>query len=215
MIKTYKKAFPLLIMAGILAGLSACNKAETKEKSYYTFNEKNELIRPTDYRTWVFAGTGTTPKSFDHNAIFPDFQNIYIDPDSYRFWKENGYYRNGTIFVKELIHTGDTISPIGKGFYQGDAYSVAATIKDSVRFPEAPGGWEYFDYSLEKGVLPETSPALGGSCIECHSKSAAGHGAFTELYLPMRDAKGFGKGNPENLNTRKSSMPNSSMKEKK
>lgn len=190
-------------MAGVLACIYACNKGDAKEKSYYTFNEKNELVRPKDYRTWVFAGTGTTPKSHDRAALFPDFQNIYIDPESYRFWKENGYYRDGTIFVKELIRKGDTISPIGKGFFQGDAYSVSATIKDSIRFPDAPGGWQYFEYDTDNGLLAEASPAVGGSCISCHSKAAAGYGAFTELYLPMRDAKGFGKGNPENLNTRK------------
>lgn len=192
-----------MILAVILASSYACNKAVNKGKYYYTFNEKEELVRPTDYRTWVFAGTGATPKAYDSAAIFPDFQNIYIDPESYRFWKENGYYRDGTIFVKELIRKGDTISPIGKGFFQGDAYSLSATIKDSVRFPKAPGGWQYFDYDSDNGILPETAPVAGSSCISCHSKSAAGYGVFTEFYLPMRDAKGFGKGNPENVSTRK------------
>lgn len=210
--KINKKMLPVLTLAGMLVGLAACYKVDTEEKRYYNFNEKNELLRPTDYRTWVFAGTGTTPKSYDHAAIFPDFQNIYIDPESYRFWKENGYYRNGTIFVKELIHQGDSISPIGKGFFQGEAYSVAAAIKDSIRFPDVPGGWQYFDYFSKDGVLLGTSPALGGACISCHAKAAAGYGAFTEFYLPLRDAKGFGKGNPENLDTRKTAISNA-MKE--
>ncbi|WP_048506802.1 cytochrome P460 family protein [Chryseobacterium angstadtii] len=187
------------------------------KKAPYTFDEKGELIRPTNYRTWVFAGTGTTPKAHDSTAIFPDFQNIYIDPESYEYWKENGYFREGTIFVKELIRKGDTISPIGKGFYQGEAYSLSATIKDTVRFPNSPGGWEYFKYTdYEKGILTESSPALGGSCISCHSNAKAGYGPFHELYMVLRDAKKAGKNNPENLNTRgglKPEMP-SHMREK-
>lgn len=197
-----KKRTALSVIGLCFMTLLSC--ADKSGKTYYSFNENNELLRPKDYRTWVFAGTGTTPKSTDSAAFFPDFQNIYIDPESYAFWKKNAYYREGTIFVKELIRKGDTISPIGKGFFQGDAYSLSATIKDSVRFPEAPGGWEYFKYTnYDKGTLTESSLQLGGACISCHSNTKAGYGPFTEFYMPMREAKGFGDNSPENLNTRK------------
>jgi len=200
-----------LILSGIMVlGIIfyACVKDGKIESQYYTFNKKGELIRPSNYRTWIFAGTGCTPKSHDSAAIFPDFQNIYIDPESYTFWKENGYYRNGTIFVKELIRKGDTIAPIGRGFFQGEAYSLSATIKDSVRFPDAPGGWQYFKFTdYKSGVLTASSPMLGGKCISCHSNAQAGYGPFTEFYLPLRDAKGYGKDNPENSDKRKGLMP--------
>lgn len=189
-----------------LAALMACGGKTGK--TYYAFNEAGELIRPTGYRTWVFAGTGTTPESQDSTAIFPDFQNIYIDPESYAFWKENGYYREGTIMVKELIRKGDTVSPIGRGFWQGEAYSLSATVKDTIRFPDAPGGWQYFKYTdYEKGLLTDASPMLGGKCISCHSNTKAGYGPFIELYMPMRDARGYGKDDPENGGRRKGLTP--------
>lgn len=201
-----KKQIALSIIGLYTLTLLSCT--DKPAKKYYSFNENDELLRPKDYRTWVFAGTGTTPKLHDSTAFFPDFQNIYIDPESYAFWKKNGYYREGTMFVKELIRKGDTISPIGKGFFQGDAYSLSATIKDSVRFPEAPGGWEYFKFTdYEQGILAEASPKLGGACITCHSNAKAGYGPFTEFYMPLRDAKGFGDDNPENLNIRKGLSP--------
>ncbi|MBL7711931.1 MAG: cytochrome P460 family protein [Chitinophagaceae bacterium] len=188
--------------------LAACNGDTGTEHACYAFNKQGALIRPTDYRSWVFAGTGTTPLSHDSTVLFPDFQNIYIDPESYRFWKENGYYREGTILVKELIRKGDTIAPIGKGYWQGEAYSLSATIKDTAHFPHAPGGWEYFKFTDEaQGVLAETSAALGAACISCHRAAKAGFGPFTELYMPLRDARGFGKGNPENSSRRKGLRP--------
>lgn len=191
-----------------LAGVAACTNGAGTKQAYYAFNKQGALIRPAGYRTWVFAGTGATPLSHDSTALFPDFQNIYIDPESYQFWKENGYYREGTILVKELIRKGDTVAPIGKGYWEGEAYSLSATIKDTARFPHAPGGWEYFKFAdYTKGVLSETSPVLGGACISCHSAAKEGYGPFTELYMPMRDARGFGKGNPENSNKRKGLMP--------
>lgn len=182
----------------------SCNQQSQDTKEYFTFNKDGELLRPQNYRTWVFAGTGTTPLALDSLAAFPDFQNIYIDPVSYNFWKENGYYREGTMFVKELIRKGETTSPIGNGFFQGEAYSLSATIKDTLRFPNAPDGWEYFKYTdYEKGLLTDVSKPLGGSCISCHHQTKAGYGPFTEFYLPLRDAKNYGIDNPENLNTRK------------
>lgn len=206
--KFRKQTIVFLSVVALLSGFYACTESGATGKSYYSFNEKGELNRPMDYRTWVFAGSGTTPKSHDSTAFFPDFQNIYIDPESYQFWKENGYFREGTILVKELIRKGDTISPIGRGFYQGEAYSLSATIKDTARFPDAPGGWQYFKYTdYEKGILTETSPMLGAKCISCHSNAKAGYGPFVELYTVMHDAKGFGKDNPENGNTRPGLMP--------
>lgn len=203
-----KKAGTVAIL--VLGAVSAVTSTQAKEQKsgYYKFNQKGELVRPDDYRSWVFAGTGTTPKALDPNVLFPDFQNVYIDPVGYRFWKQNGYFRDGTIFVKELIRKGETNSPVGTGFFQGEAYSLSITVKDSKRYPDAPGGWQYFKFAdYEKGVLTKTSAALGGGCIACHASAKAGHGPFVELYMPMRDAKGFGKGSPENLDTRPGLMP--------
>lgn len=200
------KLLVLGAMAFSVIGLVKCSQKQ--QQDYYVFNEQGELLRPQNYRTWIFVGTGATPKSHDSTAAFPDFQNIYIDPESYEFWKENGYYREGTIMVKELIRKGDTIAPIGRGFFQGEAYSLSATIKDTARFKDMPGGWQYFKYAdYEKGLLTESSPMLGTKCTGCHSRSQAGLGPFTEYYLVLRDAKSIGKENPENLATRKGLTP--------
>jgi hypothetical protein len=194
------------LLSFILFSITACKEKPQKgeEKDiFYSFAANGEINRPTDYRTWVFAGTGTTPKSHDSTAIFPDFQNVYIDPVSYKFWKENGYYREGTIFVKELLRKGDTISPIGKGFYQGPHYSLSCTVKDSKRFPDMKGGWQYFKFTdYEKKKLNPTSPPLGESCVACHRNSKQGYGPFTEFYPVLLDAKAYGKENPEDRDTR-------------
>lgn len=195
-----KRALLLVHMLVIITFTAACKQ---EEKKLYQFADNGDLIRPVDYRTWVFVGSAATPKSLDSTALFPDFQNVYMDPESYQFWKENGYYKEGTIFVKELLRKGDTISPIGRGFYQGPHYSLSCTIKDTVRFPDVKGGWQYFKFTnYKKQLLDETSPALGGKCIGCHSASNGGYGPFTEFYPILLDAKNYGKDNPENRNTR-------------
>lgn len=189
-----------LVALSFLFLILSCNQKEVK---YYKFSADGSLLRPVDYRTWVFVGSAATPKSLDSTVLFPDFQNVYMDPESYGFWKENGHYREGTIFVKELLRMGDTISLIGRGFYQGSHYSLSCTVKDTLLFPDAPGGWQYFKFTdYGKQLLDDTSVALGGACIACHSKTKAGYGPFTELYPVLLDAKNYGKENPENRNTR-------------
>lgn len=175
-------------------------------KDYALYNDDGELLRPKDYRSWIFAGTVTTPKLLDSTALFPDFQNVYIDPVSFDFWKENGYFREGTVMVKELLWaTKQRTLPIGQGFVQGDAYDIAVTVKDTLRFPDVPGGWEYFHFGEDEGGnYKESTVVVGKSlgCIACHSRSEAGYGPFPELYAPLRDAKKFGKDSPENLKNR-------------
>jgi len=212
-----KNILMAIVAALVIVLALQCAQSEKKviEKSYAMYNEKGELLRPKDYRSWVFAGSATTPKFLDSTALFPDFQNVYIDPVSFEFWKENGYFREGTVMVKELLWATDKrILPIGQGFVQGDAYDVAVTIKETIKYPNVPGGWEYFHFGQnEVGDYPEASGVVGLSlgCVACHSSSEAGYGPFPELYAPLRDAKGFGKGSPENLKNR-NSLPSGQLK---
>ena len=215
-----RKLIKSTIAAFLLFTFIQCKNQENTidkgtEISYYTFNEKGDLQRPLDYRTWIFAGTATTPISINPNQLFPDFQNVYIDPVSYEFWKNNGYFREGTIMIKELLHATDQTSlPIGTGFVQGNAYDIAVTIKDTVRFPNVPGGWEYFHFGEdENGDYDDFASNIGkkDGCIACHSQAKAGYGPFPELYAPLRDAKGIGKNNPENLKNRKT-LPSNQLK---
>ena len=65
------------------------------------FNDRGELIRPQGYRQWVFVGTPLTPNDLNGgNAPFPDFHNVYIDPESWAHWKSTGEFREVTVLVK-------------------------------------------------------------------------------------------------------------------
>lgn len=174
-----------------------------QEKQYAAFDDSNNLLRPKDYRSWIFMGSSSTPKSEDPNVIFPDFQNVYIDPVSFAYWKKHGEWREGTIIVKELLRQGDTISSVGHGFFQGAHFEVAAQVKDSKRFPNMHNGWNYFGFAdFKKLKLNETSIPLGAQCASCHNNTAIDGDVFYQYYPVILAAKGYGDGNPENDNTR-------------
>ena len=61
-----------------------------------------KLERPQGWREWVYVGTPVTPNELNNGkAPFPEFHNVYIDPESWEHYKKNGEFRDGTILVKD------------------------------------------------------------------------------------------------------------------
>ncbi|MEH6580127.1 MAG: cytochrome P460 family protein [Amphritea sp.] len=196
-----------LSMSSAMADDSFSTQADgdsfTHSNKYVSFDSKGNLLRPKNYREWIFAGTGTTPKSVHADVLFPDFQNVYIDPVSYQYWKQHGEFPEGTILVKELIHKGLTDSPVGKGFWQGEYHSLSAAVKSKAKFPNTFKNWNYFNWTNKvEGVLNETAAPLGERCSSCHIENAAEGTVFYNYFAVLRDSKGTGEA-PENANTRK------------
>lgn len=44
---------------------------------FYQLNSKGEMLRPKDYRTWVYIGTPVTPNDLNGgHAAFPEIHNV-------------------------------------------------------------------------------------------------------------------------------------------
>ncbi|MGI9535304.1 MAG: cytochrome P460 family protein [Thermodesulfobacteriota bacterium] len=168
------------------------SKAE-KEKKFYKFDDKNQLLTPEGYREWIFVGTPLTPNDLnDGKAPFPEFHNVYIDPVSYKHYKETGKFRDGTILVKELVSVGAKVASSGNGYFEGDYIGLEATIKDSKRFAKEPGTWAYFSFTNTDHSLPYKKTATAfpaAACNACHQGTAADDWVFTQFYPVLRAAK--------------------------
>jgi mono/diheme cytochrome c family protein len=191
--------------------LFSCNtKKEYKEISYYTFNDKGELERPQDYRTWVYVGTPTTPNDMNNGkAAFPEFHNVYVDPMSYEHWKKTGTWRDETILIKELVSVGSKAAVSGNGYFMGEFIGLEATIKSKEQFPDEPGNWAYFSFTNPGGDLKATGKAFEtNQCNACHAASAADDFVFTQHYPVLSAAKAIGEGViPEDSSTRVAGSP--------
>jgi hypothetical protein len=191
----------LSVMA--LAVVGSFQPAYSADSNYYQFNDKGELVRPTGYREWVFVGTPLTPNDMnDGKAPFPEFHAVYIDPDSWAHWKKTGKFREGTILMKELISVGSKAAVSGKGYFMGEFLGLEATIKSSKRFPDEPGNWAYFSFTVGESAdkatdkpkhgapLKRTAAAFpAASCNSCHDASAADDWVFTQYYPILSAAK--------------------------
>ena len=107
------------------------------------FLTDGKLQRPRGYRSWIHVGTPLTPNDMNNGkAAFPEFDTVYIDPESHRHYQQTGEWRDGTVMVKELTDVGGKAAASGNGYFQGGFLGVAASIKSRARFPTEPGNWE-------------------------------------------------------------------------
>ena len=148
------------------------------------FNDKGEVLRPADYREWVFltSGLGMT---YGPNAVRPGqpapFSNVFVSPESYRAFMRTGRWPNGTMFVLEIRRALENVSINNGGRTQGDVVAVEASVKDTARYPD--GGWAYLTFDGPQGLQSAAAPfPRTQSCYSCHSANGAVEWTFTQFY---------------------------------
>jgi len=186
----------MLMMLGPFITPVLAEGTASMTRSYANFNEQAELIRPTGYREWIFVGTPLTPNDMNNGkAAFPEFHNVYIDPVSWAHWKKTGEFPDGTLVMKELVSVGSKQATSGKGYFQGEYLGLEASLKSKKQFPDAPGNWGFFRFTIESSLDLRKTAAVEPekNCSACHQASAATDQVFTQYYPVLRAAMGKGE----------------------
>jgi len=160
------------------------------------FDKDGQLKRPTGYREWIFLGAPVTPNDMnDGKAAFPEFHNVYLDPSSWAYWKKHGEFRDGTIITKELVSVGSKSTFSGKGYFEGEYIGLEAMVKDKKRFPDAPGNWAFFRFTIEgsKALKSVAAAQAPKDCSACHQPNAAQDSVFIQHYPVLRAGKAAGR----------------------
>lgn len=181
------------IAATLLFFLSTSWLSAAETSAPVSWNDAGELIRPTDYREWIFVGTPLTPNDMnDGKAAFPDFHNVYIDPASYAAYQKTGKFPDGTVLIKELVSVGSKAAVSGAGYFQGEFTGLEAAIKSKAHHAKEPGNWAYYSFTAPAGeILRKTSTQFQtAQCNTCHQVSAEDDWVFTQYYPVLRAAKG-------------------------
>ena len=154
------------------------------------FTADGKLKQPVGYRKWVYIGTPVTPNDMnDGEASFPEFHEVYMDPESFAHYEKTGKFRDGTVLVKELSSVGSKEAPSGKGYFQGEFTGLETAIKDSKRFKDEPGYWAYFSFGHEYPLKKEVSKGAVASCNQCHETNAGKTDwVFSQYYPVLRAA---------------------------
>ncbi len=199
-------------MTKSLLGLAGCvvvvmvawswpSEAQTRATGGPTYSSNGQLVRPADYREWVFvtSGLGMTYGPAQAEAAAgrpPMFDNVFVTPAAYREFVGSGRWPDKTMFILEIRRADTNVSINNGGRTQGEVVAIEAAVKDQQRFPG--GGWGYFAFDTPQGPAEVASllPATA-SCYACHSANTAVENTFVQFYPTLFDvAKRLGTVKP-------------------
>jgi hypothetical protein len=180
-----------LLAAAALFASTLTTAAQQPASSPLNYTGGGELIKPTDFREWVFLSSGLgmtyTPPAAAAAAPGaparpPAFTNVYVNPSSYRKFTQTGAWPDQTMFILEIRGSASEGSINLGGRYQTELRAVEAEVKDSSRYPDK---WAYFDFGPtgDRAMpLPKTAP-----CYACHGKNAAVEQTFVQFYPTLME----------------------------
>ena len=149
------------------------------------FTSAGQLVRPLDYRSWVFVTSGlgmTYGPAKPAEGQPPLFDNVFVTRDAYNEFLSSGAWPDKTMFILEGRRAEANVSINNGGHTQGQMAFMEAAVKDTARFKNT-GGWGYFSF-VSRGGLVESAAALPptASCYACHSANTAVDNTFVQFY---------------------------------
>ena len=119
-------------LAAILAVL-LLEAADRPETDGPKFTAEGQLVRPNDYREWVYlsSGLGMTygPAAEAARDGNPRFDNVFVNPASYRAFMATGKWPDKTIFVLEVRASESKASINNGGRFQSSLVAIEAEGK--------------------------------------------------------------------------------------
>ncbi len=163
---------PILAFTTLLAGNSAIDIPKSEAPAY---TADGSLIAPTNYREWIFLTSGidmsyASTKDAEHHM----FNNVFVNPASYRVFLATGTWPDGTTFMLENRAADSPISINKRGHTQSnDVMGNEVHVKDH-------GKWLFYD--LPSGASAAKVFAPTATCYSCHEAHAAVDTTFVQFY---------------------------------
>jgi hypothetical protein len=180
----------MLLLLCSMASLALLAIAAPNPKPAFEYAADGRLKFPTDYRQWVFlsSGVGMTygPLAAAGRMGPPMFDNVFVNPESYRAFIQTGHWPDKSIFILE-VRTSESHASINKdGHFQSDVMGIEAEVKDS---SAKTGEWTFYGFGNPSNPETATGNALGheASCYACHGKNTAVENTFVQFYPVLYD----------------------------
>ena len=157
-------------LCGALLYVGAAS-VSSQEIAKAQFAADGQVMRPVDWRSWIYVGTPLTPNALNGGkAPFPEFHNVYVEPGAFASFSQTGKWPEGTQIAKELVlirkgddcetSNGACTEVSGVGYFQGEFQGLELAVKDTSRFPKEPGGWSYFSFGHQPEPYAKTAAAF-------------------------------------------------------
>jgi len=176
------------------AAVLSAQSGATRVTDGVSFNASGAVVRPQDYREWVYVTSGlgmsyapeaqaaAAAAAAAGQARPPVFDNVFVNRQSYRAFLQSGRWPEGTMFILELRRGERHISIDTGGQTQGTRLGIEAAVKDSTRYA-ATGGWAYLGFGGGNGLAESAAPnPPTASCYACHRDNTAVENTFVQFY---------------------------------
>ena len=168
-----------LFAAAVFALLLPAAAAPAPDAPAYTAT--GEMKLPANYREWIFLTSGLDMNYNDPTPVpgHSTFQNVFVNPTSYRAFVASGTWPDKTTFILELRGADAHVNIDKRGQSQtADLHTVEVHVKDTARF-QTPGGWGFYNFGHESTGKLIARPA---TCYSCHEAHAAVDTTFVQFY---------------------------------
>jgi hypothetical protein len=164
-------------------------KAQQPASTVPIFSAKGELALPADYREWVYLTSGlgmTYGPAAAAEGHAPNFDNVFVNRESYRQFLSTGKWPDKTMFILEIRKAEEHVSINNGGRTQGDVIAIEAAVKDPARFRETT--WGYFTFGNAPRLASSAAPLPAtASCYSCHRDNTAVEQTFVQFYPTLFD----------------------------
>lgn len=142
------------------------------------FTADGKLVRPADYRRWIFVSSGFGMSYTQRPDDMQMFTNVFVKPAAYDYYLANGQWPDKTMFVLEIYGSTSQGSINKHGSYQKDLAGLDVEVKDQARFPDK---WAYFNFEGDQNAASSIAPSQN-ACWKCHEQNAAVEHSFVQFY---------------------------------
>ena len=155
-------------------------QSEPKPSDQPLFTKGNQLIRPSNYREWIYLSSGLGMEYGASRSEPGKFTNVFVAPSAYRAFLTTGNWPDKTMFVLEERAAASRGSINKSGHYQADLAGLSASVKDEKRFPE---GWAYFSFAPNARSAEAFPKPM---CWDCHHQHGAVENTFVQFYPTLK-----------------------------
>jgi hypothetical protein len=180
-----------LVLLAVAPGEKALDDKPRSPRPQY--DDKGQLLRPTDYREWMFLSAGFGMNYSPAPGSHEMFTNVFVQRWAYDEFAKSGKWPEQSMFVIDDRDAASKGSINKTGHFQTDLMGLAVEVKDSKRNPET---WAYYGFAADgesadgkaAGGMPKGNP-----CWTCHEAHAAVEHTFVQFYPTLKVvAKKFG-----------------------
>ena len=176
----------ILVLVSVCAASLQVSSPDARS-DWPQYNSGDELVRPENYREWIFLSSRLRVDSKASSGEAETFGDVFVSRPAYHQFQATGSWPDKTIFVLEKRMELSKSSAEIVDHYETDLLGISVEVKDTARFAEK---WAYFSFDSSAKTAKANPKAM---CWQCHNGGGAVENTYVQFYPTLKPvAQQFG-----------------------